>query len=317
MSERNHLITTIPKSLAGSRLDLALATLFPQYSRSRIQQWIRSGHAVLDGRRRRQRDLVDGGERVEIDVHVEPDERWAAEPMDLKVVHEDKDLMVVDKPAGLVVHPGAGNPAGTLVNALLHYCPALAKVPRAGIVHRLDKDTSGLLLVAKDLPAHKRLVKLIAERAVRREYEAVVLGDLISGGRLDGAIGRHPVNRTRMAVVEGGRDATTHIRVIRRYPGLTHVAARLETGRTHQIRVHLAHAGYPVVGDKSYGGYGTSPTGADAALKQAVREFPRQALHAARLALPETGSESERRWHAPLPADMADLLELARSVSDP
>ncbi len=317
MSERNHLVTTIPKSLAGSRLDLALATLFPQYSRSRIQQWIRSGHAVLDGRRRRQRDLVDGGERVEIDVHVEPDERWAAEPMDLKVVHEDEDLMVVDKPAGLVVHPGAGNPDGTLVNALLHYCPALAKVPRAGIVHRLDKDTSGLLLVAKNLPAHKRLVKLIAERAVRREYEAVVLGDLISGGRLDGAIGRHPVKRTRMAVVEDGRDATTHVRVIRRYPGLTHVTARLETGRTHQIRVHLAHAGHPVVGDRSYGGYGTSPSGADAALKDAVRKFPRQALHAARLALPETENESQRRWHAPLPADMAELLELARSVADP
>lgn len=317
MSERNYLVTTIPKSLAGSRLDQALATLFPQYSRSRIQQWIRSGHAVLDGRRRRQRDLVDGGERVEIDVHVAPDERWAAEPMDLKVVHEDEDLMVVDKPAGLVVHPGAGNPAGTLVNALLHHCPALAKIPRAGIVHRLDKDTSGLLLVAKDLPAHKRLVKLIAERAVRREYEAVVLGDLISGGRLDGAIGRHPVKRTRMAVVEGGRDAATHIRVIRRYPGLTHVAARLETGRTHQIRVHLAHAGHPVVGDRTYGGYGKSPTGADAALKDAVRKFPRQALHAARLALPGFGSEKERSWRAPLPADMAELLQLAQSVAGP
>ena len=316
MSERNHLVTTIPKSLAGSRLDLALATLFPQYSRSRIQQWIRSGHAVLDGRRRRQRDLVDGGERVEIDVHVEPDERWSAEPMDLKVVHEDEDLMVVDKPAGLVVHPGAGNPAGTLVNALLYYCPALAKVPRAGIVHRLDKDTSGLLLVAKDLPAHKRLVKLIAERAVRREYEAVVLGDLISGGRLDGAIGRHPVKRTRMAVVEGGRQASTHVRVIRRYPGLTHVAARLETGRTHQIRVHLAHAGHPLVGDRSYGGYGRSPPGADPRVGEAVRSFSRQALHAARLTLPGGGGEADRSWSAPLPADMEKLLELIRSVSE-
>lgn len=317
MSERNHLVATIPKSLAGVRLDQALATLFPQYSRSRIQQWIRSGNAVLDGRPRRQKDFVDGGERVEIDVHVEPEERWIAQPIDLVVVHEDESLMVVNKPAGLVVHPGAGNPAGTLVNALLHHCPDLAKVPRAGIVHRLDKDTSGLMLVAKDLPAHKHLVKLIAERAVGREYEAFVLGDLVSGGRLDGAIGRHPVKRTRMAVVPGGRQATTHVRVIRRYPGLTHVAARLETGRTHQIRVHLAHAGHPVVGDRTYGGHGRPPPGPNAALKDAVRSFPRQALHAASLTLPGTGGTGGRRWRAPLPADMAELLEIARSRSDP
>jgi 23S rRNA pseudouridine1911/1915/1917 synthase len=317
MSDRTHLVATIPKKLAGARLDQALAQLFPQYSRSRIQQWIRSGHASLDGRRSRQKDLVDGGERVEIQIHVEPDQRWTAEPIELNVMHEDESLLVVNKPAGLVVHPGAGNPAGTLVNALLHYRPALAKVPRAGIVHRLDKDTSGLMLVAKDLPAHKRLVKLIAERAVGREYEAIVLGHLISGGRLDGAIGRHPLKRTRMAVVPGGRLATTHIRVIRRYPGLTHLKARLETGRTHQIRVHLAHAGHPVVGDRSYGGYGKSPPGAEPVLKQAVRSFPRQALHAARLTLPGSDGEADRSWSAPLPTDMAGLLELARSAPDP
>ena len=316
MSDRSHLVATIPKTLAGARLDQALAQLFPQYSRSRIQQWIRSGHAILDGRQSKQKELVAGGERVEIQVHVEPDERWIAEPIELDIVDEDEALMVVNKPAGLVVHPGAGNPAGTLVNALLHYRPALAKVPRAGIVHRLDKDTSGLMLVAKNLPAHKRLVKLIAERAVGREYEAVVLGRLISGGRLHGAIGRHPLKRTRMAVVEGGREASTHVRVIRRYPGLTHVAARLETGRTHQIRVHLAHAGHPLVGDRSYGGYGRSPAGADPRVGEAVRSFPRQALHAARLTLPGDGGEADRSWSAPLPADMEKLLELIRSVSE-
>ncbi len=317
MSDRTHLVATIPEALAGARVDQALAQLFPQYSRSRIQQWIRSGHAILDGRRRKQKDLVDGGERVEIEVHVEPDDRWAAQPIDINVVYEDENLIVVNKPAGLVVHPGAGNPAGTLVNALIHHYPALAKVPRAGIVHRLDKDTSGLILVAKDLSAHQRLVKLIAERAVRREYEAVVLGHLISGGRLDGAIGRHPLKRTRMAVVPAGRKATTHLRVIRRYPGLTHLRVQLETGRTHQIRVHLAHAGHPVVGDRSYGGYGKSPPGAGPVLKEAIRRFPRQALHAVKLTVPGFGDEAGIGFSAPLPADMAQLLELARSASEP
>jgi 23S rRNA pseudouridine1911/1915/1917 synthase len=316
MSDRSHLVATIPERLAGERLDQALAQLFPEYSRSRIQQWIRSGHAILDGRRSKQKELVAGGERVEIQVHVEPDDRWIAEAIELDIVDEDENLMVVNKAAGLVVHPGAGNPAGTLVNALLHHRPALAKVPRAGIVHRLDKDTSGLMLVAKNLSAHKRLVKLIAERAVRREYEAIVLGRLISGGRLRGAIGRHPLKRIRMAVVDGGREATTHIRVVRRYRGLTHLAARLETGRTHQIRVHLAHAGHPLVGDRVYGGYGKSPAGADPRVGEAIRTFPRQALHAARLTLPGSGSDSDRSWSAPLPADMAELLELIRSVPE-
>ena len=315
MSEPDHLVATIPEALAGERVDLALAALFPQFSRSRIQQWIRSGHAVLDGRRRRQKDRVDGGERVEIEVHAESDDRWTAEPIELEVIFEDQSIMVVNKPAGLVVHPGAGNPAGTLVNALLHHRPSLAGVPRAGIVHRLDKDTSGLMLVAKDLVAHKRLVTRIAERSVRREYQALVLGELISGGRLDGAIGRHPRKRTRMAVIEGGRDAITHVRVIRRYSGLTHVAARLHTGRTHQIRVHLAHAGHPVVGDRSYGGHGKSPANVDAALREAVRDFPRQALHAARLTLPGEQGDKPRSWRAPLPADMAGLLKIARAVS--
>jgi 23S rRNA pseudouridine1911/1915/1917 synthase len=317
MSDRGHLVATIPEKLAGARLDQALAQLFPQYSRSRIQQWIRSGHAVLDGRRSRQRQLVAGGERVEIQVHLEADDRWTAQAIGLDIVEEDENLMVVNKAPGLVVHPGAGNPDGTLVNALLHYHPDLAKVPRAGIVHRLDKDTSGLMLVAKNLPAHKRLAELIAERAVRREYEAIVLGRMISGGTLRGPIGRHPQRRTRMAVVEGGREATTHVRVIRRYRGLTHLAARLETGRTHQIRVHLAHAGHPLVGDRSYGGYGRSPAGADPRVAQAVKTFPRQALHAARLTLPGGTGEADRSWSAPLPVDMAELLELIRSVPEP
>ncbi len=316
MSESTRLVATIPETLAGARVDQALARLFPQYSRSRIQQWIRSGHAMVDGRRLRQKDLVDGGERVEIQVHVEPDERWIAQPLGIDVVFEDESLMVVNKPAGLVVHPGAGNPSGTLVNALLHHRPSLSGVPRGGIVHRLDKDTSGLMLVAKNLTAHKRLVKLIAERKIKREYETIVLGQIISGGRLTGAIGRDPVQRTRMAVVSGGREAITDLRVIARYPGLTHLKVRLQTGRTHQIRVHLAHAGHPVVGDRSYGGHGKSPPGADARLREAVRCFPRQALHAARLTLPGDEAEAGLSFSAPLPEDMAKLLDLARAAAD-
>lgn len=311
MSDNKRLTASIPDALGGARVDQALAALFPQYSRSRIQQWIRSGHALVDGSRRRQKDLVDGGERVEIQVHADPDERWEPQAIALSITHEDDELLVIDKPAGLVVHPGAGNADGTLVNALLHYCPALSRVPRAGIVHRLDKDTSGLMLVAKTLACHKRLVTLLAERAVRRDYQALVLGRLVSGGRFDEPIGRHPQKRTRMAVTAGGRDAVTHVRVIRKYPGFTHVAARLESGRTHQIRVHLAHAGHPLIGDRTYGGFGKAPAGAESGLKEAVRRFPRQALHAAQLTLPASGGAKPRVWRSSLPADMANLLALA------
>jgi 23S rRNA pseudouridine1911/1915/1917 synthase len=303
------LSLTIPPEQAGQRLDQALAALLPDYSRSRLKTWIESGEIRVDGRVMRPRDKVFGGESVAV-VAVLPEEtRAAAQAIPLVLVHEDKHLFVVDKPAGLVVHPGAGNPDQTLQNALLALDPKLAALPRAGIVHRLDKDTSGLLVVARTLPAHTALVRMLGEREVHREYECICRGVMTAGGTVDAPIDRHPTDRVRMAVREGGREAVTHYRVIKRYRAHTHVRVQLETGRTHQIRVHLAHAGYPIVGDRVYGGRLTLPKGASEALRQAVRDFPRQALHAARLqfAHPVTGKPLE--CVSPLPADMRGLLD--------
>ncbi len=304
----------IPTDQAGQRLDQALAALLPEYSRSRLKAWIESGEVQVDGTPRRPRDKVSGGESVELAATLPEDTRAAAQPIPLVLVHQDKHLFVVDKPAGLVVHPGAGNPDQTLQNALLALDPALAALPRAGIVHRLDKDTSGLLVVARTLPAHTVLVRMLGEREVHREYEAICRGVMTAGGTVDAPIARHPTDRVRMAVREGGRESVTHYRVIRRYEGYTHVRVQLETGRTHQIRVHLAHAGYPIVGDRVYGGRLTLPKGVSEALRQALREFPRQALHAARLQFdhPVTGKPLECR--SPLPADMLGLLEALATV---
>ena len=300
---------TIPPEQAGQRLDQALAALLPDYSRSRLKSWIESGEVRVDGVPRRPRDKVCGGETVALEATLAEESRAAAQPMPLVIVHEDKHLVVVDKPAGLVVHPGAGNPDQTLQNALLAYDPALAVLPRAGIVHRLDKDTSGLLIVARTLPAHTALVRMIGDRDVHREYEAICRGVMTAGGTVDAPIDRHPTDRVRMAVRDGGREAVTHYRVIKRFRAHTHVRVQLETGRTHQIRVHLAHAGFPIVGDKVYGGRLTLPKGVSETLRQALRDFPRQALHAARLQFdhPVTGKPVE--CVSPLPADMRGLLD--------
>jgi 23S rRNA pseudouridine1911/1915/1917 synthase len=300
----------IPEAQAGQRLDAALATLLPDYSRSRLKTWIESGEILVDGNKRRPRDKVFGGEAVAVAATL-PDEGTAQpQQIPLTIVHEDKHVLVLDKPAGLVVHPGAGNPDSTLQNALLAHDPALAKLPRAGIVHRLDKDTSGLLIVARTLPAHTALVRMLEEREIHREYEAVCRGVMTGGGTVDAPIDRHPTDRVRMAIREGGREAVTHYRVIRRFRAHTHVRVQLETGRTHQIRVHLAHIGYPLVGDKVYGGRLALPKGGGEELRQALREFPRQALHAARLQLahPVTGKPLE--VVAPLAADMVGLLAI-------
>jgi 23S rRNA pseudouridine1911/1915/1917 synthase len=304
------LSLTIPAAQAGQRLDQALAALLPDYSRSRLKAWIESGEVRVDGAVLRPRDKVFGGETVAVNVSLPQETRAAAQDIPLLLVHEDKHVFVVDKPAGLVVHPGAGNPDRTLQNALLALDPKLAALPRAGIVHRLDKDTSGLLIVARTLPAHTALVRMLGERDVHREYEAICRGVMTAGGTVDAPIDRHPTERVRMAVREGGRDAVTHYRVITRFRANTHVRVQLETGRTHQIRVHLAHAGYPIVGDRVYGGRLTLPKGADETLRQALREFPRQALHAARLQFdhPVTGKPLE--CTSPLPADMRGLLDL-------
>jgi len=300
----------IPREQAGQRLDQALAALLPDYSRSRLKTWIESGEIRVDGAVMRPRDKVFGGEAVALQASLPQETRAAPQEIPLVLVHQDKHLFVVDKPAGLVVHPGAGNPDNTLQNALLALDPKLAALPRAGIVHRLDKDTSGLLVVARTLPAHTALVRMLGAREVHREYEAICRGVMTAGGTVDAPIHRHPTERVRMAVREGGREAVTHYRVIKRFPAHTHVRVQLETGRTHQIRVHLAHAGFPIIGDRVYGGRLTLPKAASEALRQALREFPRQALHAARLQFdhPVTGRPVE--CMSPLPADMRRLLDL-------
>jgi 23S rRNA pseudouridine1911/1915/1917 synthase len=300
----------IPEENAGQRLDQALAALLPDYSRSRLKGWIESGEVQVDGAVRRPRDRVLGGEAIVVRARLAEQTEAPPQSIPLERVHEDPHVFVIDKPAGLVVHPGAGNPDQTLQNALLALDPTLATLPRAGIVHRLDKDTSGLLIVARTVPAHTTLVRMLEAREVHRGYEAIARGVMTAGGTVDAPIDRHPVDRVRMAVRAHGREAVTHYRVIRRYRAHTHVRVELETGRTHQIRVHLSHAGYPLVGDKVYGGRLAMPKGASEELRQALREFPRQALHAARLKLahPVTGRPLE--CVSPLPADMRTLLEV-------
>ena len=298
----------IPVSHSGQRLDQALAALLPDYSRSRLKTWIEGGEVQVDGETRRPRDRVLGGETVSIDAAIEAEVAAAPQDIPLELVQRDRDLFVIDKPAGLVVHPGAGNPDATLQNALLALDPSLARLPRAGIVHRLDKDTSGLLIVARTLPAHTALVRMLEAREIHREYEAVCRGVMTAGGTIDAPIDRHPTDRVRMAVREGGRDAVTHYRVITRFRAHTHVRVQLETGRTHQIRVHLAHANYPLVGDKVYGGRLALPKGATEELRLALRAFPRQALHAARLELAHPLSGKALEFSAPLPEDLRDLL---------
>lgn len=306
----------VPESLDGARLDVACAKLFDQYSRARLQGWIEAGRLRVNGApQTRTRHGVAAGDRLALDAEPEPDLRVAPQDLPLEVVHADKALLIVNKPAGLTVHPGAGQRDGTLQNALLHHYPQTAAVPRAGIVHRLDKDTSGLLAVALTLPAHHALVDELAQRGFKREYDAIAQGEIIAGGSIDAPIGRHPRERLKMAVVDDGRPAVTHYRVQQRFPQHTHLRVRLETGRTHQIRVHLAHLRRPIVGDFLYGGP-MRGAGLPAALREALQAFPRQALHARELEL--THPTSGRRVGAVVepPADMQDLLALLRAHAE-
>ncbi len=301
----------VPENMAGKRLDQVASELISDYSRSRLQSWIKDGALTLDGRVCRARDKLVGGERLvlEADPEPEPQSAWLAEDMPLEIVYEDQSLLAINKPAGLVVHPAAGNRGGTLLNGLLSYLPQLETVPRAGIVHRLDKDTTGLMVVAKTLQAHTSLVRQLQARAVSREYQALVRGVMTGGGTVSGDIGRHPRTRTKMAVVEhGGKEAITHYRVAKRFDEHTYIRVSLETGRTHQIRVHMAYIGYPLVGDAVYGGRLKLPKGAGEQLTEVLRDFKRQALHAASLALvhPDTGERVS--WRAAAPPDMQTLL---------
>jgi len=298
----------VPVDLAGMRFDQVLASLFPEFSRSRLAAWIKSGDATLNGRQLKPKDLVRGGETVRLAAVVDVATEALPEPIPLHVLHVDAALLIVNKPAGLVVHPGAGNLSGTLVNALLHYDPSLAQLPRAGIVHRLDKDTSGALLVARTLQAHAALVAMLAARDIHRQYEAVVNGALVAGGTVDAPIDRHPVDRLRMAVVQGGRPAVTHYRVRERYRGHTRLQLNLETGRTHQIRVHMTHLRHPLVGDPLYGGGLKLPRGCSPALADELRGFRRQALHAERLAFAHPLSGQPVDVVAPAPADYMALI---------
>lgn len=304
---------TAPPEAAGLRLDKALAQLMPQYSRSRLQSWIEAGAVRVNGVVSGVRDRLKGGESIDVTVQATIETEAEAEDIPLNIVFEDKHILVLDKPAGLVVHPGAGNASGTVLNALLHHAPELAEVPRAGLVHRLDKDTSGLLVVARNLQAHTALIEAMQERAIEREYEAITCGVMTAGGTVDAPMGRDPHDRKKMAVREGEREAVTHYRVLERFRKHTHVRLKLETGRTHQIRVHMQHIRYPIVGDPVYSGRLAMPPQADETLQSALRGLRRQALHARRLALahPKTGKALE--WQSPLPPDMQSLLSALRA----
>ncbi len=301
----------------GMRFDQAAALLFSDFSRSRLKTWILSGELQLNGGRSQPRDKVWQGDTLSLAASLEPDGDWQPEAIDLELVYEDDYLLVVNKPAGLVVHPAAGHWAGTLLNALLNHYPALGELPRAGIVHRLDKDTTGLMVVAKQLSSHTRLVEQLQARTVKRRYRAVVVGCPVSGGTVNAPMGRHPQQRKKMAVVNAnGKEAITHYSIRRRFAAHAELQLKLETGRTHQIRVHMASIGYPLVGDPVYGGRLRIPRQAGEELVQGLRNFKRQALHAAELGLIHPASGDTMHWKAPLPEDMQHLMELLQQDAD-
>lgn len=307
---------TVPESCLGKRFDQTLAEMFPDYSRSRLKEWILAGHVTVNGQViDKAREKMFGGEQIAINTEIEAEIRFEAQDIPLNIVYEDDDILVINKPAGLVVHPGAGNPDGTVLNALLHHCPKLDVVPRAGIVHRLDKDTTGLMVVAKTIAAQTNLVESLQAREITREYEAVANGIMTAGGIVDEPIGRHPTKRTHMAVTFSGRPSVTHYRVMEKFRLHTRLRLRLETGRTHQIRVHMAHITHPLVGDPVYGGRPRPPKNASEELREMLRQFKRQALHAAMLSLYHPITGELMTWHADVPKDMVGLTDMLRDDS--
>ena len=310
MAEQIRQRAMVDASLHGMRLDQAAVALFADFSRSRLQAWIKDGSLRRNDQPARPRDSVATGDQLSLLAQPAEPVLWQPQAMELDVVYEDDSILIVNKPAGLVVYPAAGHPAGTLVNALLAHRPQLADLPRGGIVHRLDRDTTGLMVVAASLPAHTHLLRQFRQRSIHRGYTAVCRGAMTSGGTIEAPLGRHPRSRTRMAVVvSGGRPAITHYRLQRRFTHHTQIAVKLETGRTHQIRVHMAHRRHPLVGDKTYAGRAKIPPAAAPQLVQMLREFPRQALHAGELGLLHPDGSGYRQWQAALPADMAALLD--------
>jgi len=316
MSETIKLEKNAPLSSRGMRLDQVASDIFSDFSRSRLQTWIKKGDLLVDGILLRPKDKLQGGELLTIAALLESEGEWQSEPIELDIVFEDEHIVILNKPAGLVVHPAAGNYTGTLLNGLLHKIPDNEKIPRAGIVHRLDKDTSGIMVAAKTLEAHYSLVKQLQSRSVTREYHAIAQGVMTGGGTVNKPLGRHPKVRTRMAVVShSGKDAITHFRIIKKFEHHTFIRVKLETGRTHQIRVHMAHIGYPLIGDPVYGGRLKLPKGATLKLQEALRGFNRQALHAAMLGLIHPVSNKYMEWYVPVPTDFADLLDVLKTES--
>lgn len=312
MTETDHLSQHVPEQLAGKRLDQALSIMFPDFSRARLQRWIRDGHVTVNGVSMRPRDQVFGGELVELTVKLEDETQWQPQALPLDIIYEDDSIIIINKPPGVVVHPGAGNIDGTLSNALLHHASELESIPRAGVVHRIDKDTSGLLVIARTLQAQKSLVEQLQARAFEREYEALTQGVMTAGGTVDAPIGRHPVNRLRQAVVASGKEAITHYRVKEKFRAHTYISVKLETGRTHQIRVHMAHIHYPLVGDPLYGGRLRIPANATPELESTLRNFRRQALHAGRLGFLHPRTKEAVEWQVPMPEDMDQLIAACR-----
>ena len=311
MAERIVKEAQVSLDFSGQRFDQIATELFSDYSRSRIQSWIKEGVLLVDGKKTKPKEKLFGGETITLDVELEEQAVHDAQEIPLNIVYEDDDILIINKPAGLVVHPAAGHSDGTLLNAILHHAPETATVPRAGIVHRLDKETTGLMVVAKTLQAQTDLVTQLQDRSMGREYEAIAIGAMTGGGVVDEPIGRHPHNRQKMAVEPiHGKEAITHYRLIKRYNNHTHIRLKLETGRTHQIRVHMAHIQYPLVGDPQYAGRLKMPKGCSPELQEGLRDFRRQALHAKKLELshPVTGEWME--WEVDLPEDMLELVEV-------
>jgi len=304
------LTIIIPKRMTGERLDVALSEMLPDYSRSKITAWIKSGDALINNKAFKPKDKVKGSQVVMLSLNKKQNNDWSAENIALNIVFEDEDIIIINKPFGLVTHPGAGNWNGTLANALLYYDSKLSKLDRAGIVHRLDKNTSGLMVIARNEKSQKYLVEQLQSHSVVREYSAIVYGHMISGGSVNDPIGRDPKDRVKQAVSSNGKDATTHYRVIDRFKSHTHVKAVLETGRTHQIRVHLSHIGYPLLGDPMYGGRVRFPKKASEILKKSLLGFKRQALHSKKLTLNHPSTGELMSWKAPLPDDMLELLDI-------
>ena len=302
----------IPHRMSGNRLDSSISKMLPDYSRSKISTWIKSGDALINQKTFKPKDKVIGNEVVYIALNQKQNSNWIAEKIPLNIVYEDDDIIVINKQFGLVTHPGAGNSTGTLANALLYYDSSLSILDRVGIVHRLDKNTSGLMVVARNEKSQKYLIEQLQNHSIEREYSAIVYGHMIAGGVVDEPIGRDPKDRVKQAVSMSGKAAVTHFRVIDRFKSHTHVKAILETGRTHQIRVHLSHVGHSLVGDPVYGGRVRFPKKADEKLKEALINFTRQALHSKKLTLMHPVSGEQMSWKAPIPDDMQRLLDVLK-----